>query len=116
MIDKEFGCFKFLKLKYRKQDQIIKPFCKIGSLQEIRSPLFNVRKIKKIKKSTSESIGIHWGGINGKVSESFKFPELKYRRRDQIIHLFCRIDSPQKIMSPLFHLRKFQKIEKSTGE
>ena len=46
MNDEEFGSRKLLKLKYRRGDQIIQTFCKIGSSPEIRSPLFNLRKFQ----------------------------------------------------------------------
>ena len=54
MNDKEFGSFKLVKLKYKKGDQIIQPFCRIGSLQEIRSPFVNLSKFQKAEKSTAE--------------------------------------------------------------
>ena len=116
MNDEECEFFKFLELKYRRGDQVIQPFWKIGSRQEIRSPLLNLRKFQKIEKSTVESIGTHWSSMNDKEFESLKFTELKYRRGDQIIQSFWRIGSHQEIMSLLFNLRKFQKIEKSRGE
>ena len=59
MDDEEFGSLKFLKLKYRRGDQRIQPFCRIGSPQEIRSPLFNLRKFEKTEKSTSGSCRMH---------------------------------------------------------
>ena len=114
--DEEFGSCKFLELEYRRGDQIIQPFCRIGSYQEVRSCLFNLRKFQKIEKSSGESIGTHWSAMNDEEIESLKFLELKYRRGDQIIQPFCRIGFPQEIRSPLFNSRKFQKIEKSTGE
>ena len=45
MNDEESGSFKFLKLKYRKGDQTIQLLCKTGSPQEIRSTIFNFKKI-----------------------------------------------------------------------
>ena len=118
MNDKEFGSFKFLKLKYRKRDQIIQLFCRIGSPpQEIRFPFFNLKKVLKTEKSTAESCRIHWNLINDKEFGSFKFLELKYRRGDQIILPFCRAGPPiQKIRSPFFNLRKFKKNDKRTAE
>ena len=35
MNDEEFGSIKLLKLKYRRGDQIIHTFCKIGSLLKL---------------------------------------------------------------------------------
>ena len=116
MNDEEIGSFKLLKLKYRRGDQIIQPFCRIGSPQEIRSPLFNLRKFQKIEKSTGESCRTHWNLMNDEEFDSVKFLELKYRRGDQIIQPFCRIGSPQEIRSPLINLMNFQKAEKSTAE
>ena len=114
--DKEFGSLKFLKLKYTRGDQIIQPFCRIGSPQEIRSPLFNLRKFEKTEKSTAESCRMHWNRLDDEEFGSLQLLKLKYRRGDQIIQPFCRIGSPQEIMSPLFNLRKFEKTEKSTAE
>ena len=116
MNDEEFGSLKFLKLKYRTGDQRIQPFCRIGSPQEIRSPLFNLTKFQKPKKSTAESYRIHWNLMNEKEFGSFKFLKLKYRRVDQIIKTFCRTGSPKEIRSPLFNMTKFQKPKKSTAE
>ena len=114
--DEDFGSLKFLKLKYRRGAQIIQPFCRIGSPQEIRSPLFNLRKFKKIEKTTNESCRMYWNLPNHEEFGSIKFLTLKYRRGDQIIQPFCRIGSPQEIRSPLFYLRKFEKTEKNTAE
>ena len=85
MNDKEFGSFKLLKLKHRRGDQIIQPFCRIGSLQEIRSPLFNLISFQKAEKSTAESCTMHRNLVNGKEFGPLKFLKLKYRREDQII-------------------------------
>ena len=59
MNDEEFDSVKFLELKYRRGDQIIQPFCRIGSPQEIRSPLFNLMSFQKAEKSTAESYRMH---------------------------------------------------------
>ena len=112
----EIGSFKFLKFKYRRGDQIIQPFCRIGSAQELRSPLFNLRKFQKTDKTNAESFRTHWNPMNDEEFAWFKFLKLKYRRENQIIQLFCRTGFPQEIRSPLFNLRKFQKTEKSTAE
>ena len=48
--------------------------------------------------------------------ESLKFLELKYRMVDHKIQPSCRIGSNGEIRSPFFNLRKFEKLEKSTGE
>ena len=44
MNEEEFGSFEFLKFKNRRREQIIQPFWKISSPQEIASPLFNFSK------------------------------------------------------------------------
>ena len=108
--------FKFIKLKYRMGDQLFKPFCRIGYPQEIRFPLFNLRKFQKPEKSTAESFRMNWNLMNDKEFGSFNFLKLKSWRGVQIIHLLCRICSPQEIKCPLFNLRKSQKPEKSTVE
>ena len=40
--DEDFSALNFLKLKHRRGNQIIQLFCRIGSPQEIRCPLFNL--------------------------------------------------------------------------
>ena len=114
MTDEKFGSFELLKLKYRRGDQIIQLFCRIGSPQEIRSPLFYLKKLQKHEKSTTPSCRIHWNLLNDKKFGSFKLVKLKYRRGDQIIQPLWKIASSQEIRSPLFNLNKFQKPEKST--
>ena len=112
----EFGSFKFLKLKYRRGDQIIQLFCRIGSPQEIRTPLFNLRKCQKPEKSTGDSYRMHSNPMNDQIFGSFKFPKWKYRRGDQIILLFWRIASSKEIRSPLLNLKKSQNLDKRTAE
>ena len=116
MNDEDFESLEFGKLKYRMGDRIIQPFYRIGSSQEIRSPLFNLKKFVKIGKSAGELCRTHWNVMNDEEFESLKFVELKYRRGDQIIQPFCGIASPQEIRSPNFNFKKFQKIDKSIGE
>ena len=48
---KEFGSRKLLKLKYRRGDEIIQTFCKIGSLQKLGPPSLictNFRTLRKV--------------------------------------------------------------------
>ena len=104
------------KIEIQKGDQIIQPFCRIGSTQEIRSPLFNLSKFQKIEKRAGELCRTHWNLMNDKEFESLKSLELKYRRGNQIIQSFCRIGSAPEIRSPLFNLKKFQNTDKSIGE
>ena len=116
MNDEEVGSVKFLKVKYRRGDQIFQPFCRIGSPQETRFPLFNLRKFQKLDKGTPKSCRMYWNLMNEKEFGSFKFLKLKSRRGDQITQLFCIIGFHQEIRIPLFNLMKFQKLEKSTSE
>ena len=50
MKHEEFGSKKFLKLKYRKGDQIIERFCKIGSPQKLPPPSLIPRNFKALRK------------------------------------------------------------------
>ena len=56
--DEEFEYLKLLKLKYRKGEQIIQTFCRIGA-PEIRSIFFNLQKFQDSEKSTPESWRMH---------------------------------------------------------
>ena len=116
MNDKDFGSFKWLILKYRREDQVIQMFCRIGSPQQITSPLFNFRKFSKIDKSAAESCRMHWNLLNEEELMSFKSLILKYIRGDQRIKPWCRISWPGQIKSNHFSLRKFSKTDKSTAE
>ena len=107
MNDKEFCPIKVLKLKHRRGDQLIQPFCRIGSPQEIRSLLFNLWKFKKSYRGTPESCRMRWNLMNEEEFGSLKLLKLKYRSGDQIVQPFCGIGSPQEIRPPLFNLRKF---------
>ena len=48
--DEEFGSVKLLKFKYRRGDQIIQTFCKIGSPQKLGPPSLICRNFKTLKK------------------------------------------------------------------
>ena len=99
MNDKEFESKKPLKLKYRRGDQIVKTFCKIGSPQ-IRPPIFNMYKFENFDRSTPESCEIHTNLINDKEFGSKKLLKLKYSRGDQIIQKIPKIGSSQKLGPP----------------
>ena len=45
----EFGSKKLLKLKYRRGDQIIQTFCKIGSPQKLGPPSLICRNLKTLR-------------------------------------------------------------------
>ena len=77
MNDRKFGSLKLLKLKYRSVDQIIQPFCRIGSPQEIRSPLFNLMSFQKTEKSTAELFRMHLNLMNDDEFGSLEFLKLK---------------------------------------
>ena len=114
--DKEFGSFKFFNSKYRREGPLIQQLGRIGSTQEIRSPILTLRKFWKLEKRTGEWCRMHWNLMNDAEFPSFKFLNLKFRTGDQIILPFCRIGFPQEIKSPLLNLRKFWKSEKKTAE
>ena len=116
MSDKEFGSFKLLKLKYRRGDKITELFCRIGSPEEIRFLLFNLKKFRKAEKSTTASSSMHWNLMNNDEFGSFKGLKLKYRLGGRNNWAVLQNGSPQEIRSPFFHLRKFRKAEKSTAE
>ena len=77
--------------------------------QEIKIPLFNLRKFEKTEKSTAESCRMHRNLLDDKEFGSLKFSKFKYKRGDQIIQPFCRIGSHQEISYRIFNLRKFEK-------
>ena len=80
MNEEKFESSKFLKRKYTRGDQIIQSFCRIGSHQEIRSALFNLKKFSKIERNTTETCRMQWNEMNDKEFVSFKFLKRKYRR------------------------------------
>ena len=59
MNEEEFGFRKLLKLRYKREDQIIKTFSKIGFPPEIRSPFFNLQKFQNSEKITPEPCKMH---------------------------------------------------------
>ena len=116
MNDEEFGSKKLLKLKYRRGDQIIQTFCKIGSPQKLDPPFFNWYKLENPERNTPESYKMHWNLMNDKEFGSKKLLKLKYRRGDQIIQTFCKIGSPQKLDPPFFNWYKLENPERNTPE
>ena len=64
MNDEEFGSRKVLKLKYRRGNQIIQTFCKIGYPQKLDPPSLICRNSKTLKKGTPESSGMDWNLMN----------------------------------------------------
>ena len=59
MKDEKFWSRKLLKLNYRRRDQIVQTFCKIGFPQKLGPPLFNLKKFQDSEKGTPESCGMH---------------------------------------------------------
>ena len=112
MNDEEFGSKKILNFKYKRGDQIIHTFCKIGSPGEIRSPLFNLWKFQDSEKSIPESCRVHWNLMNDEEIDYLKLLKLKYRRWDQIIQTFCKIGSPQNLGAPFLISRNFKILRK----
>ena len=49
MNDKEFRSLNFLKLKYRRKDQIFQPFCRIGPPQKLDPPTEFQKKFQNLK-------------------------------------------------------------------
>ena len=47
--EEEFGTRKLLKLKYRRADQIIQTFCKIGSPQKLDPPSLTFTNLKTLR-------------------------------------------------------------------
>ena len=135
MNDEEFGSVKLLKLKFRRVDQIIQTFCRIGSPQKLGPPSVICRNFKSLTKKSSESYRTHGNLMNEEEFGSLKVLKSKHRRGDQIIEvffrsawflprnqapsiqaiqLFCKIGFPPHPwkLGSLLNLRKFQK----TGE
>ena len=61
--DEEIGSLKFLKLKYRSGDQMIRPFYRIGSPKKLGPPSLiwkNFKKLTKVMLNHVEFIEIYW--------------------------------------------------------
>ena len=107
MNDKEFGSLKLLKLNYRRRNQTIQTFYKIGSRRNPPSPLFDLQNFQDSEKITPESCRMHWNLNNEKDLFSVKLLKLKYRRG-----IFYRIDSPQKLGPLSLICRNFKSLRK----
>ena len=59
MNDKEFGSLKLLKLNYRRRNQTIQTFYKIGSRRNPPSPFFDLQNFQDSEKITPESCRMH---------------------------------------------------------
>ena len=51
MTDEEFGSIELLRLKYRKGDQIIQTFCKIGSSQKLSPSSLICTNLKTLREA-----------------------------------------------------------------
>ena len=110
--DEEFGSLKFLKLKYRSGDQIIQPFCRIGSPKKLGPPSLiweNFKKLTKVLLNHVECIEIYWMTKNLVPSN---FSNWNTEGGDQINQPFCRIGSPKKLGPPSLILGNFKKLAK----
>ena len=87
---------KTIKIEIQKRGPNNSDFLQNCFHREIRSPFFNLTKFRKSYKSSSESYWMHWYLMNDEGFSSLKVLKVYYRRRDQIIQSFCRIDSPPK--------------------
>ena len=112
MNHEEFGSGKLLKLKYRREDEIIQRIYKIGSPQKLDPPSLIYTNLKNLQKSTAESYKIHSNLMNDEEFGSKKLLKLKYRRGDQIIQTFCKIGSPQKLGPPSLICTNFRTLRK----
>ena len=84
--DEEIGSLKLLNLKYRRWEQIIQPFCRIGSPQELGTPFLickNFKRLAKLLLNHTECIDI------GRMND-LKVLKVNYRREDQIIEISSR--------------------------
>ena len=63
MNDEEFGSIELLRLKYKRGDQIIQTFCKIGSHEKL-GPFSlisrNFKAVRKILVNHAEYIEVQW--------------------------------------------------------
>ena len=67
MEDEEFGFIELLRLKYRRGDQIIQTFCKIGSPHKLCPPSLiwgNYRTVRNVLLNHAEYIKMQWMSKN----------------------------------------------------
>ena len=72
MNDDECGSRKLLKLKYRRVDQVIQTFCRIGSPQKLGAPSLICRNFRSLTKQSSESYKTHGNLMNEEEFASLK--------------------------------------------
>ena len=105
------------KIEKKKGEPNNSDFLQNWFLPENRSFLLNLKKFQNSDKSSSESYRTLLKANEWRRFCVLKNLKLKYRRGDQIIQIFCRIDwFSQEIRSALFSLWKSQKSEKGTPE
>ena len=113
MNDIEFGSVKLLRLKYRREDQIIQTFCKIGSPQKLGPPSLICRNFKTLRKVVLNMQNAlksnEWRYIW--VNKTFK---TKIQKRDPNNPDFLQNWFPPEIRFPLSNLNKSQSSEEST--
>ena len=77
---------------------------------EIRSPLFNLYKFQDSEKSLLHSFRMDWNLINDEKFGTTELLTFKYNRGDQIIQIFCKIGSPQKLFPPYLICRNLKSL------
>ena len=102
MNDKEFGSRKVLKLKYRKGDQIVQTFCKIGSSEKLGPPSLIWRNFNTLTKKIVQIIQSTWKSNEWRriwLFGSFKIEIQKRGPNNSIVLQKCLV--PPKKSSPL---------------
>ena len=110
--DEEFGSLKLLKLKYRRGDQIIQPFCRVGCPKEIRSPLFNLGKFDKSEKGSPEWCRKLWDLMNDEESGFLRLLKLKYRRGTKYFSVSAELVVPRKLGAPSWICGNLESLRK----
>ena len=103
MNDHEFGTTKLWKFKYRRADQIIRTFCKIGFPKKLGRP------------SLKEYCWIMHNALKSNEWQSiwvYKTFEIQIQKGVQTIQTFCKIDFPQKLGVPSLTCRHFKTLKK----
>ena len=111
MNHEEFGSIELLRLKYRRGDQIIQTFYKIGSPQKFGPPSLICRNFGTLR-SLPDSCRMDWNLMNDEEFRSIGLLRFKYRKGGQIIQTFCKTGSPQKLGPPSLICRKLKTLRK----
>ena len=109
--DEEFGSLKFLKLKYRRGDQRIQPFWRIGSPKKLGPPSLiweNFKKLTKVLLNHVECIEIYWMTINLGPSNFSNWNTEGGPNNSAVLQNWF----PQEIRSPSLIWENFKKLTK----